>query len=118
MNKRIVATVVTAASVAALTLTAPAANASASGCNGDVCIYLSDPSGGKVSVRGWAYNRTFYGRFHLTGPDGISQYSIWNTNHAGAAGHTFTAAAIVGQFCITAQEYGVGNIGTACENVE
>ena len=90
MNKRIAATLVTAVSAATLTLTAPAANASATGCNGDVCIHLGDPSGGRVSVRGWAYDRTFYGRFHLTGPDGISQYSIWNTNHAGAAGHTFT----------------------------
>jgi hypothetical protein len=91
-----------------------------SGCNGDVCISLSTPSGGKVSVHGWAYNTNFYGHFELTGPNGLVKNSTQKWYYAGGAGPTWSVAAVVGQYCMTGWEYYGGhyyNIGRPCENV-
>ena len=115
-----------AAAMPASAATAPAVHAPAavvkplasSGCSGDVCISLTTPSGGKVTVRIWAYNTTFYGYFLLTGPDGLDKTSPDNTNHAGGAGHSWTVSAVVGRYCGSAVSTSEGYLGTACENVE
>lgn len=91
------------------------------GCSGDVCISLSTPSNGKVTIRVWAYDTTFYGEFKLTGPRALVKTSPLNVNHAGGAGHTWVVNAVVGKYCATAYAYVNEewiDLGTACENVE
>src|ERR1700722_14693525 len=39
------------------------------GCNGDVCIYLTNPSPGVLLIEVWAYDANFYGHFQITGAD-------------------------------------------------
>jgi hypothetical protein len=64
---------------AALSVTPPVGNAS-EGCSRDVCIYLNtpgDPHPGESAAKGWLYTTTYFGRFHLTGPGGLSKYSAY-----------------------------------------
>ena len=92
---------------------------SAQGCNGDVCIYLSTPSGGHVYIQAWAYSQSFYGYFHLSGPNGLSKNSSTKT-WIGGKGNYYQwngITATVGKYCITGYSYGK-NIGKPCENIE
>lgn len=95
----------------------------ATGCSGDVCIYLGDPSGGTVEVKAWASVYQFYGSFDL-----ISEYS--GTKTAGpqtwyAGGTTNTAnyayayfPAIYGSFCVKGYDPQGTSYGEACEYIE
>jgi hypothetical protein len=91
----------------------------AQGCNGDACMFLSTPSGGKVYVKAWAYDQTFTGHFHLSGPNGLSRNSpVEQWIGGGVNSYTFSdIPAVVGQYCVTAIHNGV-NIGRPCESVE
>jgi hypothetical protein len=91
---------------------------SAEGCAGDTCMYLSNPSGGYVSIKGWPYNVGFYGYFRLTGPGGFKEDSPTASYPAGGAGYTFTdVPATVGQWCVTGFS-GTINEGEPCESIE
>ncbi len=95
--------------------TQPVIPLTARGCGGDVCMYLSTPSGGYVYVQAWAYDVGFHGHFHLVGPDGITQNSPAGTWPAGGTRYTFyTVPAIVGTYCVTGWS-GTIDEGTACE---
>ena len=118
-----------AAAMPASAATAPATHTSAAivkplaseGCSDNVCISLTTPSNGKVTVRIWAYDTTFYGEFKLTGPNALVETSPLNVNHAGGAGHSWTVNAVVGRYCGTAYAYVNDewiDMGTACESVE
>lgn len=90
-------------------------------CNGDVCIYLGDPSHGKVYVKGWAYNRKFYGHLQLTGPNGLNKTSRDGWYYPGGWGPSWTVPAVVGWYCITGWEGGPGHYqknGKPCAQVE
>lgn len=91
----------------------------AQGCSGDVCIYLSSPSGGAVYVQAWAYSSSFYGYFHLSGPNGLSTNSSTITWIGGKGNYNQWSeiSAVVGQYCVTGYSYGE-EIGKACESVE
>ena len=96
----------------------PNAPLTAQGCAGDVCMFLSSPSNGYAYVTAWAYTKTFYGHFHLTGPDGLSRNSPATTWKAGGPGwYSGIFQAIVGKYCGTAWHY-TTDLGTACENIE
>ena len=102
--------------------TTPAAHVvplTAQGCSGDVCIYLSSPSNGTVYVQAWAYNSSFYGYFHLSGPDGLSSNSSTITWIGGKGNYNQWSgvSAVVGQYCVTGYSYG-DDIGRACESIE
>jgi hypothetical protein len=90
---------------------------SAQSCAGDVCMYLSTPSGGTVKVEGWPYSMGFYGHFQLTTP-GSNYNSPAASWPAGTAGmYTFTnIPAIVGQYCIIGWSGGI-NEGKVCNSV-
>ena len=104
----------------------------ASGCAGDTCIQLNSPgvpSAGYSSAEGWLYSTTYFGRFRLTGPNGLVKYSGYQTWYGGGADNTFWApakfAAVVGQYCMTfywtsqKSPYSVlGTEGEACESIE
>jgi hypothetical protein len=101
---------------------------SAVGCAGDACIFLGNPSSGKVTVTGCAWKTTFTGHLEVTGPNGLVKNSPnqqWKkTSHYcqdGDAHYAVSVAATVGKYCVTAWE-GVApnytNYGTACDNVE
>jgi len=90
---------------------------SSQGCGGNTCIKLSNPSGGNVTIEGWAHSTGFYGYFHLSGPDGLSENSGSASWTAGGAGAYFTVPATVGQYCMTGHSGSI-NEGTACESVE
>ena len=119
------------ASAAAATASGPAVSAttvtpqSAVGCSGDACIYLGDPSGGKVLVSGCAWKTTFYGHIQITGPNGLSRNSATQTWHSTShyctgsdQRYSQTVPAVVGQYCAVAWEASGTRYGRACENVE
>jgi hypothetical protein len=90
-----------------------------SGCNGDVCIYLTNPDPGILIVEVWAYDSNFYGHFQITGAD---TYADGNTPtqewYGGGANGTIwgvESASPNGQVCATAWSNSGGNIGKACE---
>jgi hypothetical protein len=93
----------------------------AQGCGGDVCMYLSTPSGGTAYVQAWVLNSPgWYGYFHLTGPHNLSMYSATRSWPGGkpAGGYaTFNISAVVGTYCVTGWS-GADNEGTACESIE
>lgn len=115
---------------AALSVTPPVGNAS-EGCSRDVCIYLNtpgDPHPGESAAKGWLYTTTYFGRFHLTGPGGLSKYSAYQAWYGGGpAGSVWTPAAFpatVGQYCMTFYQTSqsppytvITSQGTACENI-
>lgn len=122
---------VSAPTSASAATTRPAAPAgavipnSAVGCSGDDCIYLSNPSGGKVVVRGCAWKTTFYGHIQIVGPNGLSRNSATQTWHStshycqdGDQAYSQTVAAVVGTYCTIAWEASGTKYGEACENVE
>jgi hypothetical protein len=95
--------------------------AASSGCNRDVCISLTTPSGGKVTVHGWAFSAPFCGHFQLTGPNGLNKNSASGCFSAGGAGPSWTVAAVVGQYCVTGWQCAGSSCiseGKPCENVE
>ena len=117
------------AAVSAAVLMAPAASAatpatpdipfSAQGCSNNVCEYLSTPSGGHVTVEGWAYKTTFYGYFHFTGPLGLSKYAGPATWLGGKGNYAYIVnAAVVGKYCVHGYLPGGYDEGTVCFNVE
>lgn len=98
----------------------------ATGCNGDVCMYLSTPSGGEAYVHAWAYSTTYYGFFILTGPDSLWRESATKTWYGGGdygttANFGGNFAAVVGQYCVTFYQ-ALSNEdveqGRACESIE
>ncbi|MFC1408576.1 hypothetical protein ACEZDG_04710 [Streptacidiphilus sp. N1-1] len=91
---------------------------SATGCSGNVCLYLSGNSGGEVLVQAWARTNTFTGQFHLTGP-GVNWYSAdqsWKGSKGNYASHSWYAAS-GGQVCVGAYSDSGTYEGTACENL-
>lgn len=91
----------------------------AQGCNGDVCMFLSTPSAGKVYVQAWAYNQTFTGHFQLTGPNGLSRNSTVGEWIGGKVNYyTFSnIPATVGKYCVTGWTTKLQNIGRPCESI-
>ncbi|HEY4898704.1 MAG TPA: hypothetical protein VIH79_03180, partial [Candidatus Nanopelagicaceae bacterium] len=91
---------------------------SAQSCSGNTCMFLSTPSGGAVTVQGWAYGTSFYGYFYLTAPSG-TYYSPTQTWLGGKGNWAQWPgiAAIAGQYCVTG--YSSTNIfeGTVCNSV-
>jgi hypothetical protein len=100
----------------------PASTQASQGCNGDICISLSTPSGGKVSIKAWAYTSNFKGFFEFDGPNGYIKSSPTETWTAGGTGYTISITAVVGQYCISgiAIESNGGEVdnGYPCESVE
>lgn len=91
----------------------------ASGCNDNTCIYLSNVSNGHVTVKGWAYETTFYGYFHFTGPNGLSKYAGPATWYGHEGNYAYIVnKAVVGKYCVHGYLPGGYNEGTACENVQ
>ena len=90
---------------------------SAQSCTAHVCMFLSTPSAGKVTVEGWPYDIGFYGHFQLTTPGANynSPSGSWSQGLAGM--YTFTnIPAIVGQYCIIGWS-GTINEGRVCNSV-
>jgi hypothetical protein len=90
-----------------------------SGCSGDSCIYLTNPSPGVLYVKVWAYDANFYGHFQITGADteanGNTPTQEWYAG--GANGSTWAVETISGpgQVCATAWSSSGSNLGKACE---
>jgi hypothetical protein len=121
------AATVTAAVLAGTCLLSPApANAapagvvpmSATGCNSNVCMFLSSPSNGRVYIQAWAHNSTFYGNFDLTGPNGLYRHGSTQTWYAGSHPNVqqWDEAAVVGKYCVSGWRDGT-RIGLPCETV-
>jgi hypothetical protein len=97
----------------------PGGPPSSQGCGGDVCMFLSSPSGGYVYVQGWPYSTGFYGDFELTGPHGLDRFSSTQSWPAGGGTRARfnNVNAVVGQYCVTGWS-GTINEGKACESIE
>ena len=72
-------------------------------CSGDVCMYLSAPSGGKLYVQGSAYTTSFRGYLRLTGPAGVpttdSPVATWQAG--GVNYYEFdNVPALSGYYCV------------------
>ena len=90
---------------------------SAESCGGDMCMYLSTPSGGTVYVKAWPYTFGFYGHFELVAPSGTynSPAASYPAGLTGA--YTFNnIPAVVGPYCVTGWSGSV-NEGTVCNSV-
>lgn len=91
---------------------------SASGCAVDTCIYVSDPANGQVEVDAWAYQTTFYGYLHFTGPNGLNKISGPATWLGHRGNHAYIGApAVVGRYCVHGYLPDGYDEGTACENI-
>lgn len=88
---------------------------SATGCSGNVCMYIAGNAGGTVLVQAWARNTSFNGSFNLTGPNNVNQTSP-NQTWQGQKGNYWSTSvgnAGSGTYCVT----GNPGQGTACEHV-
>jgi hypothetical protein len=90
---------------------------SAQTCAGDVCMFLSNPSGGFVTVQGWAYYQGFYGHFTLVAPGGTQNSISYSWPAGGSIRAGFSARAIVGNYSVTGWSGSI-NEGTVCNRVE
>jgi hypothetical protein len=90
-----------------------------SGCSGDACIYLTNPSSGVLYVEVWAYDSAFYGHFQITGADtdadGNTNTQEWDAGGANNTTWAFESASPNGQVCVTAWSSSGSNLGKACE---
>ncbi|MFJ3720603.1 hypothetical protein [Streptomyces sp. NPDC090057] len=116
------AAVAVATATAALALgtggTADAAQLkSATGCNNNVCIYVSGNAGGTVLVQAWARNTTFTGHFHITWPGGSrdSGTQTWYGGKGNYYSTSFTSGS--GSVCATGYTTSGAAQGTPCERV-
>jgi hypothetical protein len=91
----------------------------ASGCSGDSCIYLTNPSPGLLFIEVWAYDANFYGHFQITGADteadGNTLTQEWYGGGANNSTWAFESPSPNGQVCATAWSSSGQNLGKACE---
>ena len=90
-----------------------------SGCSGDVCIYLTNPSPGVLFIEVWAYDANFYGHFQITGADtdadGNTNTQEWYGGAANGTAWAFESPSPNGQVCATAWTSTGSDLGKACE---
>lgn len=92
-----------------------------SGCNHDVCMAI-DGDTGMVTVKAWAYDRTFHGHFQVLQPNGHEIDGRTDTFGAGdvAGGSSWRLHADAGNYCIIGWD-GTNdhfdNIGEPCLNL-
>lgn len=103
--------------VAATAVLVPAspAQADATGCASNVCIYLAGNAGGTALIQGWARNSDFDGYFTVSGPDGVF-VTGGNGHWMGGKGNYWSTSipnAGAGTYCVT----GNPGQGTACESL-
>ncbi|MFI9272165.1 hypothetical protein ACIGXM_15785 [Kitasatospora sp. NPDC052896] len=89
-----------------------------SGCNHDVCMAI-DGTTGQVTVKAWAYDRTFTGHFQLLQPNGHELNGRDGTFGAGdvAGGSSWRLHADAGKYCVIGWDGVNGhfdNIGEPC----
>jgi hypothetical protein len=106
------------ASVAAAATVRPL---SATGCAGNVCMYIAGNTGGTALFQAWARNTAFTGHFYLSGPSTSvtsptktwqgkkANNSYWSTSKNNAKG---------GQYCIAGYATSGAYEGTACESLK
>lgn len=102
-------------------LDATPARADATGCNRNVCMYLSTPRDGKVYIEAWADDSCFDGNFDVTGPGGLYIHHGPQRFCPGDRPYPLDRfvdiPAVVGKYCVK----GWSNnkvVGNPCENVE
>ena len=109
----------TLAASATATLAIDVLPPTSSGCSGDVCIYLTNPSPGDLYVEVWAYDANFYGHFQITGADtdadGNTTTQEWYAGGANGTTWAVESASPAGQVCATAWSSTGSNLGKACE---
>lgn len=90
----------------------------ATGCNANVCMFLSTPSNGTVYIQAWARSTNFYGNFDLTGPAGLYRHGSTQTWFAGDHPNVqqWNESAVVGKYCVSGWENG-NRIGFPCLNL-
>ncbi|WP_405579684.1 hypothetical protein [Streptomyces sp. NBC_01190] len=90
---------------------------SATGCNNNVCIYVSGNAGGTILVQAWARNTTFTGYFHVTWPSGSrnSATQTWIGSKGNYYSTSFTSPA--GTVCAQGIANGGAAQGNPCEGV-
>ena len=131
--RRAVALTTAAVGTSALLFAAPASAATsapstpyaATGCNGRICMHITTPSNGTVSVNAWVRNSgdNFFGHYDLRLPNG----AVYHMPIRGDATWTHTKnaywskfGAIHGQWCVIGWSYnhpGYTKIGEPCETV-
>jgi hypothetical protein len=91
---------------------------SATGCNGNVCMFLSTPSGGGVYIQAWARNTSFYGNFDLVGPGGLYRHGSTQWWYAGSHPNVqqWNESAVVGKYCVSGWDNGT-RIGYPCLSI-
>jgi hypothetical protein len=102
-------------------LKARPAHAAATGCNKNVCMHLSSPKNGKVTIEAWADDSCFTGNFDLTGPSGLYIHRGNQTYCPGDRPHPVerfeNVGAVVGKYCIAGFSNGKLQ-GKPCESIE
>ncbi|MCP2250658.1 hypothetical protein LX86_009452 [Lentzea aerocolonigenes] len=90
----------------------------ATGCNGNVCMFLSTPSGGRVYIQAWARNTSFEGNFDLVGPGGLYRHGDTKRWYAGSHPNRqeWDVPAVVGKYCVSGWENGQ-RIGYPCLSI-
>ncbi|MFF7636384.1 hypothetical protein ACFZB9_25030 [Kitasatospora sp. NPDC008050] len=109
MRSSILSLAAAALALAGTTVVAPTASATVapaqlrdnSGCSGDVCMAI-DGTTGTVTVKAWAYDRTFTGHFQLLQPSGHELNGRDGTFGAGdvAGGSSWRVHADAGNYCV------------------
>lgn len=87
----------------------------ADGCNGNVCMYLSDVTNGEVYIKAWAYRYDFDGNFDLTGPGGLYRHGPTRRWYARKVPNVteWYVPAVVGRYCVSGWRNGE-RIGYPC----
>lgn len=97
----------------------------ASPCDGDVCMYLSNPSpNGYVYIQACAKGTSFYGHFQLVGP-GVNKYTNnqwWYPQYGyctpGQHYQWSGIRAVIGRYCVTGKTPQGQVLGHPCANIE